>query len=140
MYLFPTSEINFFAASSPIRLSLRLLTDYWKSILTNRYNKITLHFIYIPSSPQVWLKTRVMFQFSRFLSSRHIPFWLVIGSCHTLRGTAPRVHCEDVWSLAVVLLALVESILMLVCALRCLKMYALFISLWKCLLGVVIRL
>ena len=78
----------------------RPLTDYLKSILTNRYANSNLQFIYMPKLPQVSLKTRVRFQHSRFLPSRHIWYWLVIGNRHTLRGTVPTVHCEDSWPLA----------------------------------------
>jgi hypothetical protein len=78
----------------------RPLTDYLKSILTNRYANSNSQFIYMPRLPQVSLKTRVTFHHSRFLPSRHIWYWLVIGNRHTLRGTVPTVHCEDVWPLA----------------------------------------
>jgi len=77
----------------------RPLTDYLKSILTNRYANSNLQFIYMPRVPQVSLKTRVTFQHSRFHPSQHIWYWL-IGNRHTLRGTVPTVHCEDAWPLA----------------------------------------
>lgn len=50
----------------------RPLTHYLKSILTNRYANSNLQFIYMPRLLQVSLKTRVKFQHSRFLPSRHI--------------------------------------------------------------------
>jgi len=76
------------------------LTDYLKSILTNSYANSNLQFIYMPRLLQVSLKTPVHAQHSRFLPSRHIWCWLVIGNRHTLRGTVPTVHCEDAWPLA----------------------------------------